>query len=332
MSGTTEASDIVEKGKRIALVIGVNHAPDSHLPALNHAAVDAEAMAEVLQQHCNFELLEPPLLNEQATSDHIKKAVRKLARQRTDEDFLLLYFSGHGQPMTVEADQPDVYFVTHDFNELDVEEDEDAHFSMRWLSEKLYKATEAGRVLVILDCCYAGNIGRTGPDPYFEEIQARIKKYLGAPSAESGAKSGGQRLALTATGHNTKALEKDGHGLMTGLLLPALSGEVNDVLEVDNQGQVSLQRLHRYLETAMPPEQKPSLSGDFASRSCVLASYPERAAELRRIHTQTQRLVNERPNTYIPFPRNSLFQPRQASSNNWKRFCSTLEPSSSLRV
>src|SRR5215469_8898702 len=73
--------------------------------------------------------LEPPLLNEQVTSDRVKKAVRKLARQREDEDFLLLYFSGHGQPVTVEADQPDVYFVTNDFNEVDVEEDEDAHFS-----------------------------------------------------------------------------------------------------------------------------------------------------------------------------------------------------------
>ncbi len=307
MSNTTNASDAAE-GRRIALVIGVDHAPDSSLPPLNHAVADAKAMAEVLHQHCNFELLEPPLLNEQATSDHIKKAVRRLARQRTDEDFLLLYFSGHGQPMTVEADQPDVYFVTNDFNELDVEEDEDAHFSMRWLSEKLYKATEAGRVLVILDCCYAGNIGRSGSDPYFEEIQARIKKYLGAPNAESGARSGGLRLALTATGHNSKALEKDGHGLMTGLLLPALCGEVYDVLELENHGRVSLQRLHRYLEITMPPEQKPSLSGDSAGHSCILASYPERAAELRR--TRTHRVVNERPNNYIPFPRNPLFQPR----------------------
>ena len=127
-------------------MIGVNDAPDSQLPPLNHAAADAEKMAEALQQHCNFELLEPPLLNEKATSDHIKKAVRSLARQRADEDFLLVYFSGHGQPMIVEADQPDVYFVTNDFNEVDVEEDEDAHFSMRWLSEKLYKATNAGNV------------------------------------------------------------------------------------------------------------------------------------------------------------------------------------------
>jgi hypothetical protein len=309
MSNSINASNVAEKGRRIALVIGVNEAPNTLLPSLNYAITDAEAIAGVLQQHCNFELVESLLLGENATSERVKKAVRRLARQRADEDFLLLYFSGHGQPMTVEVEQPDVYFVTSDFDEVDVEEDEDSHFSMRWLSEKLYKATEAGRVLVILDCCYAGDIGRTGPNPYLEEIQARIKKYLGAPSAESGTRSGGLRLALTATGHNTKALEKDGHGLMTGLLLPALRGEVDAVLETENQGQISLQRLHRYLEIMMPTEQKPSLSGDFASRSCILASYPERAAELR-FTTRIHRVINERPTSYLPFPRNPFFQSR----------------------
>jgi uncharacterized caspase-like protein len=80
MSNSTNASDVTEKGRRIALVIGVNGAPNSQLPPLNHAAADAGAIAEALQQHCNFELLEPPLLNEQATSDRVKDAVRKLAR------------------------------------------------------------------------------------------------------------------------------------------------------------------------------------------------------------------------------------------------------------
>lgn len=308
MSNTTNASDVAEKGRRIALVIGVNEAPNSHLPPLNHAAADAEAMAEVLRQNCNFELVEPPLLNEQATSDRVKDAVRRLARNRSAEDFLLLYFSGHGQPMFIEAERRDIYLVTSNFTELDVEEDESAHFSMRWLRDKLYLPTKAGRVLLIFDCCYAGDYDRTATDPYLEELQQRINYYFGRPGSASEARQGGLRLALTATGHNTKATEKDGHGLMTGLLLPALCGEVNDVLEIENQGHISIQRLHRYLEITMPPEQKPSLTGDTAGRSCILASYPDRVAELRR--TGLPRVVNERPANYLPFPRNPLFQPR----------------------
>jgi uncharacterized caspase-like protein len=57
---------------------------------------DAEAMAEVLQQRCDFELFKPPLLDTQATSDIVRKAVLQLARDRTQEDMILLYFSGHG--------------------------------------------------------------------------------------------------------------------------------------------------------------------------------------------------------------------------------------------
>jgi hypothetical protein len=306
MSNTTNASDGAENGRRIALVIGVNEAPDSHLPPLNHAAADAGAMAKVLQQQCNFELLEPPLLNEQATSDRVKDAVRRLARNRSADDFLLLYFSGHGQPMFIEAERRDIYLATSNFNEIDVEEDEATHFSMRWLRDKLYLPAKAGRVLLILDCCYAGDIDRTASDPYLEELQQRINYYFGRPGSASEARQGGLRLALTATGHNTKALEKDGHGLMTGLLLPALRGDEADAF--DKEGQISVALLYHYLQKQMPSEQQPSLSGDFAGRSCILTSYPERAAELRR--TRAYRVVNERPNDYIPFPRNPLFQPR----------------------
>src|SRR6266487_2375500 len=250
MSNSTNASDVAEKGRRIALVIGVNHAPNSQLPLLNHAAADARAMAQVLQQHCNFELLEPPLLNEQATSDRVKDAVRRLARNRSADDFLLLYFSGHGQPMFIEAERRDIYLATSNFNELDVEEDEAAHFSMRWLRDKLYLPAKAARVLLILDCCYAGDIDRTASDPYLEELQQRINYNFGRPGSAGEARQGGLRLALTATGHNTKALEKDGHVLMTGLLLCALRGDEADAF--DKEGQVSVALLYHYLQKQMP--------------------------------------------------------------------------------
>jgi WD40 repeat protein len=308
MSIEADASSTSTKGKRLALVIGVNNAPNSGLYPLNHAASDAQAIAEVLQQCCHFELLETPLIDEQAISDRVKKAIRKLARDRTDDDFLLLYFSGHGQPMTVEAEQSDVYFVTHDFDPIDVEEDEDSHCSMRWMWEKLYMPTQAGKVVVILDCCFAGNMGTVGPDPYLEELQARIKKYFGPPSSASGARSGGLRLALTATGHNTPAAEQGGYGVMTELLLPALRGEAAEAL--DDDGQVSLQRLFEYLQKTMPRDQQPSLAGDFAGRGrdCILASYPERAAELRK--KRSHLLVKERPENYIPFFQDHQFQER----------------------
>ena len=139
--------------RRLALVIGVNEAAQSYLPPLKHAIDDATKMAEVLHDACGFELFEPPLVGANATSANVKRAILAMARQRSDNDFLLLYFSGHGQP--------DVFLVTHDFSEQDIEDDETLGFSMRWLQNSFYIPTQAGRVLLILDCCYAGNIGTT---------------------------------------------------------------------------------------------------------------------------------------------------------------------------
>src|SRR6266702_6846573 len=162
MAASFNASDELKRGRRIALVIGVNHAVDSLIPfPLRYAVDDAKVMAEVLHEHCGFELLVPPILSEQATSEKVKTAILDLAWNRTDDDFLLLYFSGHGQPMLIEAGRRDIYLVTHNFRERDVERDENLHLSMQWLRDKLYIPTNAGRVLLILDCCYAGEFGRT---------------------------------------------------------------------------------------------------------------------------------------------------------------------------
>ncbi len=55
MTISTDTLGISEAGRRLALVFGVNHAPISLLSPLNHAAADAEEVAEVLQQYCNFD-------------------------------------------------------------------------------------------------------------------------------------------------------------------------------------------------------------------------------------------------------------------------------------
>ncbi len=312
----SEDQSLVEHERRLALVIGVNEAPHAHLAPLNYALDDAESVAKTLQDHCGFTLLRPALLGAEATSANVKKAVLFLARQRADNDFLLLYFSGHGQPMTISGDQPDIYLVTSDFSETDTEEDETLHCSMRWLQEKLYLPTQAGKVLLILDCCYAGNMGRTAPDPYLEDLKARINKYFGAPGTASGARAGGLRLALTATGHNQPASEQEGHGTMTGHLLACLQGHVDEVINLNDRGNVSLQSVYDYLFNMMPAHQKPSLSGDTAGRKCILAQYEQRAEELRQ---QKRALVNTVPHTYIPLARSASFQRRPHEFENLAR-------------
>lgn len=293
--------------RRLAVVVGVNSAPHARSSALQeepHATNDAEQMSTVLHTQCGFELLQPALLGAEASSDNVKRALLTLADQRTGEDFLLFYFSGHGHLVRRDG-QNDVYLVTHNFDEREARADENMHLSMRWLQKHLYHSASAGKVLLILDCCYAGEMGRTASDPYLEELKMHLQDYFGPPKAQSGSSVKGLRLALTATGHMQLAHDKGNNGVMTGLLLPALRGEVDQVIDLDNHGYVPLPLLQNYLQREMPKIQNPSVAGDFAGKECMLAQYEQRAEELRK-----RQRVDHQPDIYLPFVHNPLFQPR----------------------
>jgi WD40 repeat protein/ABC-type oligopeptide transport system ATPase subunit len=87
------------------------------------------------------------------------------------------------------------------------------------------------------------------------------------------------RLILMATRDNTSALEKDGHGFMTRLLLKALRGEVQEVL--DGEGRVNIVFLTQYLEREMQI-QPPILWIEGNSKPCILAHYPKQSARFLR--------------------------------------------------
>jgi hypothetical protein len=115
-------------GRRLALVVRVNEAaPSTYLARLQCAESSALELSQALQASCDFELLMPPLLSEQATTVAVQHAIRKLALQRTAQDFLLFYFAGHGYPMSDEIEQRNVYLVTHDFDPAVIEDLGDDH-------------------------------------------------------------------------------------------------------------------------------------------------------------------------------------------------------------
>src|SRR5205085_5862284 len=131
MSVSSDAPGGQGAGRRLALVIGVDATRSFILPALRHAVADARAVADVLEQRCGFTLYGLPLIGESATSTSIKRAVLELARQRSADDFLLLYFSGHGQQAYDELRKEirHTYLGSEDFNEEEVEEDQNLHVS-----------------------------------------------------------------------------------------------------------------------------------------------------------------------------------------------------------
>lgn len=239
-------------GKRLALVVGNNGKPQPGRDALKYAPQSAQAIAEVLRDTCNFELLIPPLLGEHATTQGMKDAIYGLVENRGPDNFLLFYFCGHGEPLFIESEQRDVYLVSQNFDSKRVETiDKDAHISFSWLSKILYEKTNAGTVLIILDCCYSGNTGYQQEEQPLEFLKQSIQKcfdtYLGNTEKRKGV-----RITIAATSYNGTTVERDGYSVLAHYLLPLLKGEPCGV--ANDKGQITFERLVDYLREHLPEQ------------------------------------------------------------------------------
>jgi tetratricopeptide (TPR) repeat protein len=267
-----EKISLPSAGRRFALIVGCNNS--SYIPpdwsTLESAEKDARDVAYHLEQLTSgFKLLRPAITGEDATAPNIRQAMRELVKRRTKDDSLLFYFSGHAQPM-----KNDVFLVTHDFSKEDVDVDPDGYLSRRWLRDVLYNSKGAGNVLIILDCCYAGNITNVRED----FLQINFRELLDAWDAGTNDKGppDRSRLYLAAAGYNAQAEEKDGHGIMTRYLIQALAG---DERIMDQEGKVDVYSLHKFLLNHM--SNISPLSGEIA-QEYVLAYHPELSVHYRK--------------------------------------------------
>ncbi|MFL5627206.1 MAG: caspase domain-containing protein [Ktedonobacteraceae bacterium] len=233
-----------EEVNKVAVIVGNNSTSSSYFAPLKYAESDAYEIADVLKQPaCNFGLLYPPLVGERADSASVRRAVTKLAQRKSDQDFLLFYFSGHAMPINVGARRTDVYLVTHNFSPEEVNTDPDAHVSMSWLRKILFERTEAGRVLIILDCSYAGHIALAETNTQQIDMRELVEDAFDTPSERRTKDS--SRVILAVSGATAKAMEKEGHGLLTGSMLPVLAGKVGEALDIN--GRVDVLSLYQYL-------------------------------------------------------------------------------------
>jgi uncharacterized caspase-like protein len=134
---------------RRALVIGVSDY--NSLPHLPFCKNDANEVYKVMAS-CNYEISDPLL--GRVEGDIIKNSVvdfftnGKVAPQ----DTLIFYFSGHGIP----EDRPDGdYFLGS--SDIDPQRPYVKGFSFDELS-KTIRRSESRKIIVILDCCYAGSL------------------------------------------------------------------------------------------------------------------------------------------------------------------------------
>jgi len=182
------------------------------------------------------------------TSPGPRPVTRKFLREQWAELFenfdgdVLFYFSGHGTPTDVGG-----YLVTQDG------EPGDPGLAMNDLLT-LANRSKARSVLLILDCCFSGDLGNP---PNLQshgsiENQAQLREGL---------------TILAASRSSQTAAEVGGHGVFTKLVVGALSGGAADV-----RGLISVAAVYAYVEQALGSwEQRP-----------VYKSHADRLPPLRR--------------------------------------------------
>lgn len=201
-----------------ALIVGIDQYPKY---PLNGCVNDATAVANILETHGdgspNFDirLVQDRLIKDHPlTKSELKEQIVELFSGNCDSQFF--YFSGHGTVNSLGG-----YIMTPDYQHFD------EGVSMDEIL-KLANGSNAQDKIIILDCCHSGNMG-------------------------SPAMSGGVTCAinegvsiLTACRNNESAVEINGHGIFTGLLIEALRGGAADLM-----GHITPGSIYAFIDQAL---------------------------------------------------------------------------------
>ncbi len=195
------------------------------------------------------------LLNEQATLDGIRQAVREwLVKGVTSQDRVLFYFSGHGsQIKDISGDEPDgADEVLLPYNAV-LKENTLDNVLVDEAFDRILNTIPADIVLVFLDACHSGTATRrvfNNDDGYFPKFYA-YKGMPATPDKIDGAAwktTDGQAkyIALSACRDDEEALSSRKGSLMTRGILSAIdeavllgSGLTMDAIKTETTGFIA---------------------------------------------------------------------------------------------
>src|SRR5512135_1804930 len=231
-------------GRKVALVIGNSEYDDASLARLITPSEDVNDLAVLLKSPDigGFdEVL--TLVNEAATS--VRKAIARLFKEKSPDDLLLLYFSGHG----VLDDQGHLYLAVKD-TERDLLSG--TAIPANFITGEMDRSRSRRQVL-IFDCCHSGAFARGS--------KGVVGASVGTASAFEG--TGYGRVVLTATDATQYAWEGDrvigraDNSVFTHYMIQGLqTGEADQ----DADGRITLDELYDYVYAqvvAKTPKQTP---------------------------------------------------------------------------
>jgi len=209
---------------RKSLIVGIDYY--SQVSELYGCVNDAYSVKSVLDRHSdgtiNFSTKLEVATNEKSAIS--RKELKELTIElfKDDSEIALFYFSGHGY-----VENTGGYLITSDCS------DGDDGFPMAELLQIANQSTSRNKI-IILDCCHSGFTGKaTGSDD---------KSTL----------SEGMTI-LTASSESQYAIEENGSGVFTSLLVDALNGGASNLV-----GEITPGSVYAHIDQSLGPwEQRP---------------------------------------------------------------------------
>jgi len=209
---------------RKALIVGINYY--QHINPLQGCVNDAYGVKSVLERHSdgtiNFStnLIVANDANSSITRKYLKDKIIELFKDDSDVSFF--YFSGHGY-----LESTGGYLITSECSTGD------DGVSMNELLQIANDSKSRNRIIVI-DCCHSGQMGT----PEIKEDKAILKEGM---------------TILTASSANQYAIERNGSGIFTNLLVDALSGSAANLV-----GDITPGSVYAHIDQSLGPwEQRP---------------------------------------------------------------------------
>ena len=247
---------------RYAVVVGISQYKNSSFN-LKYADKDAIAFYDFLLRHEgggfrkeNVKLL----LNDEATSSALRTALGTFLANTSKQDYVIIYFSGHGSPTFRNRD--DLYLLTY---ESDPSNLAGTAFPMDEVKRYLQKSIFAGRVVMITDTCYSGGIRLMGPS------NSKNDNYL-ANYLSKLTKSRPGMVSITASGDSQLSVENrkygGGHGIFTYYFLKGLTEDAR-LSDSNKDAIVDVAEIFTYVRERVKKEtqdmQVPHITGNLLS-------------------------------------------------------------------
>ena len=156
-------------GKNYLFIIAVDDY-QGDIPTLNNAVSDAKSVKNILLENYNF-LPENcyTLFNSEATKRAFAKQFKSLNEQISDEDNLVIYFSGHG---VLEESLDQGFWLLYD-----AEKGDEFSYLSNDIINRLVQQCDARHIYCMIDSCFSGTIFRDINDLESSQVYHYSSRY-----------------------------------------------------------------------------------------------------------------------------------------------------------